>query len=226
MPPGRARGRLVEDQHARVTEQRRGDAEPLAHAERVVADPPAGLVRRQADQVQHLVDAACGRPIIRWATVRISGPCGPRAAPRRRAGRRPPGPGWAGRRSAARRPRRIRRWRGEPDHDPHRGGLPGAVGPEKAGDPAGRAVNVTSSTAVKPAYFLVSDWTVIMSGSLAGAGVAHIGEAAGTTPDPAPECPQGRPREPGSPSCRGGCGVTGMCEGVWPLSQTACRLGP
>ena len=38
--------------------------------------------------------------------------------------------------------------RREPDHDPHGRRLAGAVGTEEAGHPAGRAVKVTSSTAV------------------------------------------------------------------------------
>ena len=51
-------GGLVEDQHARVAEQRVGDAEPLAHAERVVADALlGGRVRRQPDALEHLGDA-------------------------------------------------------------------------------------------------------------------------------------------------------------------------
>ena len=50
-------GRLVEDQHLRLADQRGRDAEPLPHAQRVVAHPPGRLLRRQADQVQHLLDA-------------------------------------------------------------------------------------------------------------------------------------------------------------------------
>ena len=52
-------GGLVEHQHRRVTEQRRGDAEPLLHAEREPAGPPAGD-RVQPGQGQHLGDP--GRP--------------------------------------------------------------------------------------------------------------------------------------------------------------------
>ena len=48
-------GRLVEDQHLRVAEQRRGQPEALAHAERVAADP-AVRVGGQADLVEDLVD--------------------------------------------------------------------------------------------------------------------------------------------------------------------------
>ena len=42
---------------SRVAEQRRGDAEPLAHAERELAGALARDVV-QADQVEHLVDPA------------------------------------------------------------------------------------------------------------------------------------------------------------------------
>src|SRR5271165_4500538 len=41
--------RLVEDQGARVAEERAGEAEPLAHAERVAADPPPGGVGEADD---------------------------------------------------------------------------------------------------------------------------------------------------------------------------------
>jgi len=54
-------GRLVEDQHPRVAEQRGGDAEALAHAERIVAHAALGLGRGQADQLEHLVDALAGQ---------------------------------------------------------------------------------------------------------------------------------------------------------------------
>ena len=54
-------GRLVEDEHLRVAEQGVRDAEPLAHAERVVADPPVRLLVGQADELDHLVDARAGR---------------------------------------------------------------------------------------------------------------------------------------------------------------------
>jgi hypothetical protein len=50
-------GRLVENQDLRVTEQRIGDAETLTHAQRVVANATLGLRRRQADEIEHLVDA-------------------------------------------------------------------------------------------------------------------------------------------------------------------------
>jgi hypothetical protein len=50
-------GGLVEDEHLRVTDQRGRDAEPLPHAERVVAHTAARLLVAEADQVEHLVDA-------------------------------------------------------------------------------------------------------------------------------------------------------------------------
>src|SRR5215218_2270980 len=49
-------GRLVEHQHRRVGQQRPCDAEPLPHAERVAGDPASGR-GREADELQHLVDA-------------------------------------------------------------------------------------------------------------------------------------------------------------------------
>src|SRR5579875_327892 len=53
-------GRLVEDQQLRVAEQGVGDPQPLAHAERVLADALArrGLV--EPDELQHLVHARVG----------------------------------------------------------------------------------------------------------------------------------------------------------------------
>ena len=52
-------GRLVEDQHARIAEQRGGDAEALAHAEGELARPLAGG-RLEPDHRDHLIDAAAG----------------------------------------------------------------------------------------------------------------------------------------------------------------------
>ena len=49
-------GRLVEDEDARVAEQRGGQAEPLAHAH-ASSRRPAGVPRRDADELEHLVDA-------------------------------------------------------------------------------------------------------------------------------------------------------------------------
>ena len=49
-------GRLVQDQRGGIAQQRGGDAEPLAHAQREPADPLAGD-GLEADQPDHLVDA-------------------------------------------------------------------------------------------------------------------------------------------------------------------------
>jgi hypothetical protein len=49
-------GRLVQDQHLGVPQQRVRDAESLAHAQGVVADAPPGLLGGEADQAEHLVD--------------------------------------------------------------------------------------------------------------------------------------------------------------------------
>ena len=50
-------GRLVQDQDRRLLDQRVGDAEPLAHAARELADLAVGVVE-EADVVEH---ARCGR---------------------------------------------------------------------------------------------------------------------------------------------------------------------
>jgi hypothetical protein len=49
-------GRLVQDEHRGVADQRGCDAETLAHPERVVAHPSVGLGPGEADQVEHLGD--------------------------------------------------------------------------------------------------------------------------------------------------------------------------
>ena len=59
-------GRLVEDQHLGVAEQRGGDAEPLAHAERVVAAPggrPRSAVRLTRSSISSTRRA--GSPMVR-----------------------------------------------------------------------------------------------------------------------------------------------------------------
>ena len=83
--------------------------EPLRHAEREPADAPAGDVR-QADLVEHLVDAACaaGRR-RRRASAGAGAPCACRAACGRRAARRPRASARRARGSAGRRWSRCRR---------------------------------------------------------------------------------------------------------------------
>ena len=54
--------------------------------------------------------------------------------------------------------------------------LPAPLGPRKPVTRPDRAAKLMSSTAVKPAYFLVSDSTVIMTKTIPGPGVrAHQG---------------------------------------------------
>ena len=55
--------RLVEDDDPRVAEQGDGDAEPLAHAEGELADPLPGHLGRP-DELEHLVDARAGMPLL------------------------------------------------------------------------------------------------------------------------------------------------------------------
>ena len=85
--------RLVEQQHVRVAEQRRRDAEPLPHAEREAAHP---LVRDglEADEVDHLVDPGDRQPVGLRERPQVGGArCAPGAglrgsmsAPTRRMG--------------------------------------------------------------------------------------------------------------------------------------------
>ena len=50
-----AAGRLVEDQHGRIVDQRLGQAEPLLHAARQAVDEVVAFVR-QVQQLQHVAD--------------------------------------------------------------------------------------------------------------------------------------------------------------------------
>ena len=112
-----AGGGLIEDQHAWFGDEGLGQAEPLAHPERVGAHPPAGRAG-QADGRQHLVHAA-GRHPGQVAAIR-SGAAGP------------PGVQRGGVQQGAGDSRRVRQF-GEPV--PGDGGLPG-VGPGQAGERA------------------------------------------------------------------------------------------
>jgi len=131
-------GGLVEDQHVGVADQCGRDAATLAHAQRVVADPAAGLARCQADPVEHLVHAGrrdahgplgdgedlpagpsgvLGGGIEEYADLAARvGQLGERATPDGGA----PGGG-----------------PGQARHHAHGRGLAGAVGTEEPGDPAG-----------------------------------------------------------------------------------------
>ena len=92
-------GRLVEDQDARVAEQRRGEPEPLAHAERVLARAPVGGVR-ELDERQDLVDARTRQPGHGGQRAQVvAARAAPGGRPRPRGWRRPCGRGRRGRRS-------------------------------------------------------------------------------------------------------------------------------
>ena len=54
--------RLIEQQRARIAEQRPGDAQPLRHAQGKAADPPARH-RRQPDHLEHLIDPRAGNAV-------------------------------------------------------------------------------------------------------------------------------------------------------------------
>ena len=131
-------GGLVEDQHAGVPDQGGPDAEPLPHAERVVADPTLGLGAGQPDEVQHLLDPAGreahgalgdGQDLAAGAAGVLRGGVEQDADLDAGVGQvgepLPVDGGGAGGR------------RGQGDHDPERGGLAGAVGTEEAGDATG-----------------------------------------------------------------------------------------
>ena len=128
-------GRLVEDQHGGVAHQRRPDAEPLAHAERVVADAAlAGAA--EADPLEHLRGprAAAGRaagPSAAASRCPVRPGCWAEASSITPTTR--PGFGCDGVRDAVDGHPTGRR-RGEPGHHPQGGGLAGAVRAEEAGD--------------------------------------------------------------------------------------------
>jgi hypothetical protein len=127
-------GGLVEDQHLRVTDQGAGDAEPLAHAEGVIADAALGLGDGETDQVNHLADASTRQPhrplsdgedLATGATRMLRGRIEEHAdlqARVRQVHESVPGDGDA-----------SRRWSGEADHDPHGGRLARAIRTEEPG---------------------------------------------------------------------------------------------
>ena len=128
--------RLVEQQHRRVAEQRGGDAEPLAHAEREPLDPLAPHAG-QPDLLEHLVDPrAPGSGWSARATAGGGGRAGRRAPTAPPAARRPAaaarsGSGRAGRRSAPGPPSAGR----GPSIIRMVVDLPAPFGPEEAGHP-------------------------------------------------------------------------------------------
>ena len=127
-------GRLVEDQDLWVGEQRRGDAEPLAHAERELPDTfPGDLL--ETDAVDHLVDPPPGNPVglcqgEQVVVRRAAGVDGARLEQRADLVERR-------RVLAVALPVHGHRSRGravEPEDQPHRRRLPRPVRPEEPGD--------------------------------------------------------------------------------------------
>ena len=134
-------GRLVEDQHARVAEQRLGDPEPLAHAERVGAHALLGGRLREPDVLHQLVDApALDAEHLRGQRQRLAAA----AAGVLGGGVQQHADLAAGVGQAAVAGVQHRRGAGvrvrEPADHPQRGRLAGAVGAEEAGHGAGLAV--------------------------------------------------------------------------------------
>lgn len=129
-------GRLVEQQHLRVAQQRRREGEPLSHPHRVAAGPlppvpgcrpvpgahrPVGSVCRSRPPAPEGGRGRCDR----------GGDCWPQVRRRRSA---------TGARVVIRRPADrggARRRLDEPEQHPPGGRLAGPVGAEEAGDPAG-----------------------------------------------------------------------------------------
>ena len=154
--------RLVEEQHRRVAEQRGGEPEPLAHAEREAADPPlrdAAPGRRASSTSVH----PAARAARCWPPASAGG--------RRRAGRggRPLASSSAPTRAADGRARAYGRpstsalagvGRVEPEDHPHRRRLAGPVradepghGPGPHGERTGRRRPASRRSAcVTPAY--------------------------------------------------------------------------
>src|SRR6185437_12412781 len=129
--------RFVEDEHGRVPEERRGDAEPLTHAQREALRPAPGHAL-ETDGAEHLVYPAAGDAVTPGQAQQVvAGP----AATVQRLGVEEGAHLTHGRRqvtvaAAADGYRALRRRVKAQDH-PHGGGLPGAVRAEEAGDHAG-----------------------------------------------------------------------------------------
>jgi hypothetical protein len=131
---------LVEDEEPRSPEQRPRDAQPLPHPERVRADGARGH-RSELDAVEHRVDPRVGNACRRREHPQMVPPGALRVKVRRlehRADRANRIPRQAVGPSLDR--GRARRRVDEPEQDPQRRRLPGAVRPEEPGDPPCRDV--------------------------------------------------------------------------------------
>jgi hypothetical protein len=113
------------------------EAEALAHAERVPADPAPGRRLVQADELQQFVDALHRHAYgLGRHGERLAAPAPDKL--RRGVEQDPDAPAgvWQVAVAPAKDPGLAAVGLGEPDEHPHRGGLAGAVGAEEAGDGA------------------------------------------------------------------------------------------
>ena len=171
-------GGLVEDQDLGIAEQRVGEAEALAHAERVLADALAGRGLVEADELQQRVDA------LRRDAHRLGGD-GERlaaaAAGVLRRGVEQDADAAAGVRQVAVAPAEdpggAAVGLGEADEHPHRGGLAGAVGAEEARDGARLAAERDVGDDGAPAELLGECVGFDHAGRLAAGGVRDHGRA-------------------------------------------------
>ena len=166
-------GRLVEDQHARVAEQRVGDAEALAHAERVVAHaaPASAGVRPTSSSIS---STRVRRQTHRRGADREHLAAGAARVLGRGVEEHPDGVPGLGMLAVA--------VAADRDACPPLAGvsptmirivvdLPAPFGPEETGDPPGSARRRTRRRRpVKPPYVLVSRSTVIMRSTLSASG--------------------------------------------------------
>ena len=158
-------GGLVEDEHLGIAEQRRCEAEALAHPERVALHaPPARLSPcRPARAPRRRVTAGCHRPAA--STRRWFRPERPGARRTSRAGRRPVGPAGRARDTACR-----ERWfvpavgRTSPRIARIVVDFPAPFGPRKPVIVPGFTENVRSSTASVEPNRLLSPTTSITRG--------------------------------------------------------------
>ena len=144
-------GRLVEDHGVRVAEQHAGQAEPLAHAERVALDLAPGDLG-QADQVEALVDARRGDPVRRRQPAQVVATAAARvhvAGVEQRPDLEQRARGST--RSGAVERRRAALGPVEADHAAHRRALARPVGAEEPGDPAGVDVEAEVVDGHRPA---------------------------------------------------------------------------
>ena len=172
-------GGLVEDQDLGVAEQCVGEAQALAHAERVLADTPPGRRLVEADELQQRVDAlrrhahGVGRDGERLTAAapgvlrgRVEQDADAPARVRQVAV------------APAEDPCRAAVGLREADEHPHRGGLAGAVGAEKARDGARLAAECDVRDDGAPAELLGESVGLDHAGRLAARRVCNHGPRA------------------------------------------------